>query len=53
MYAKWTGSSWNITTVEAIEDAGDFNAMAIGSDGVPHIVYHDNTNDLVKHAYYK
>ena len=44
-YAYWTGTAWDIQTVDA---AGSFTSIAIDSNGYPHISYYSvqNGNDL-------
>jgi hypothetical protein len=47
-YAKWTGSSWDITTVD---NAGDsYTSIALDSSNYPHISYWDGANDDLKYA---
>ena len=43
-YAKWTGSAWNIQTVDSAENVGWFNSIALDSSGNPHISYYDMKN---------
>jgi YD repeat-containing protein len=46
-YAKWTGSSWAIQTVDnSTTSTGWFPSLAVDGAGNPHIAYHDATNEL-------
>jgi hypothetical protein len=38
-YAYWTGSEWNIQTVDASMDAGFYHSLALDSADSPHISY--------------
>jgi hypothetical protein len=46
-YARWTGSDWDIQTVDG---GGRFCSLALDSMGNPHISYHGN--DGTKYAYW-
>jgi hypothetical protein len=46
------GGDETITTVDDPADqVGDYNSIAIGTDGVPVISYHDDTADTLKVAH--
>ena len=49
-YARWTGTSWNIQTVDSKGDVGYRTSLALDSDGNPHISYLDKTNGDLKYA---
>jgi len=49
-YAVWTGSSWNIQTVDSTKDAAIFPSLALDSRGYPHISYGDFINGVWKLA---
>ncbi|MDI6884577.1 MAG: PQQ-binding-like beta-propeller repeat protein, partial [Hadesarchaea archaeon] len=40
-YARWTGSSWSIETVDSAGSVGWFTSIAVDSFGNPHISYWD------------
>lgn len=49
-YAKWTGFSWSIQTVESEGDVGIYNSMAFDTNDKPHISYLDVVNADLKYA---
>ena len=49
-YAQWTGTSWNIETVDSGGDVGLSPSLALDSSGNPHISYTDYTNKNLKYA---
>jgi hypothetical protein len=49
-YAKWTGGTWNIETVDPTGRAGEGTSIALDSNNYPHISYYDDTNDNLKYA---
>ena len=49
-YACWTGSSWDIQTVDSEGVVGSFSSLVLDSSGNPHISYFDNTNVALKYA---
>ena len=50
-YAYKGSSGWVRSTVDAAGDVGGDSALALDSEGLPHIVYLDGTNHTIKHAY--
>jgi hypothetical protein len=49
MYASWTGSKWNIQTVDPdFFTGGGFGIVALDSYGNPHVAYNDGTT--IKYA---
>jgi hypothetical protein len=49
-YAQWTGSTWNIETVDSTGDAGLYTSIELDKSGKPHISYYDATNGDLKYA---
>jgi hypothetical protein len=49
-YAKWTGSSWSVQTVDSTGYVGEHAAIALDSNDYPHISYLDSTNHALKYA---
>lgn len=50
-YASWTGSAWDIKTVEAGQ-VGDYISLALDSLDAPHLAYYDYVSDDLKYAYW-
>ena len=47
-YAKWSGTAWNIQTVDSVGDVGDFCSLALDSNNNPGISFYDrNAADLM------
>ncbi|MFH2071111.1 MAG: hypothetical protein ABIJ11_07930 [Elusimicrobiota bacterium] len=50
-YAKWTGSSWDVQTIDSSAgDVGHDTAIALDTNNEPHISYYDNKNYDLKYA---
>jgi hypothetical protein len=49
-YARWTGSSWSIETVDSTGNVGTSTSLALDSNDKPHISYQDYTNFNLKYA---
>ncbi|MDI6641227.1 MAG: hypothetical protein QME68_02830, partial [Elusimicrobiota bacterium] len=49
-YAKWTGTSWSIETVDSAGNVGSRNSLALDTSGYAHIIYWDATNKALKYA---
>jgi hypothetical protein len=49
-YAKWTGTSWSIQSVEPAGSGYDVSSLALDSNNVPHILYSKYTMGQLRHA---
>jgi hypothetical protein len=49
-YTKWTGTEWNIQTVDSAISVYASSSLVLDSLGNPHISYYDATNDHLKYA---
>ncbi len=49
-YAHWTGSAWDIQTVDSDYNVGAYNSLAMDKDGNPYISYYDVTNQDLRFA---
>ncbi|MFB0500330.1 MAG: carboxypeptidase regulatory-like domain-containing protein, partial [Candidatus Hadarchaeaceae archaeon] len=49
-YARWTGTSWEIQTVDSEGDVGDFTSIALDSGDNPHISYFDRGDFDLEYA---
>jgi len=52
IYAKWTGTKWEKTTVDSTGDVGYYCSIDVDSNNRPHIAYYDATNRRIKYAYF-
>ena len=51
-YARWTGSTWIIQTVESTGTVGLYSSIALDSNNRPHISYYDYINADLKYAHW-
>jgi hypothetical protein len=51
-YARWTGSEWDIDTVDSGGNVGWYTSLALDSSDNPHISYFDETNQDLKYAWW-
>jgi hypothetical protein len=49
-FARYNGTAWNSTTVDAAGLVGTYTSLAFGPDGQPAISYYDGTNRDLKFA---
>lgn len=49
-YATKVNGTWSAVVVDTVDDVGSASKIRVSSDGTPHIVYWDDTNDILKHA---
>ena len=49
-FARFNGTGWAVTTVEAAGDVGQYSSLKYAPDGQPAIAYMDFTNYFVKLA---
>jgi hypothetical protein len=49
-YARYDGSTWNITTVDGSFGVGQYASLALDRNGNPHIAYYDALNGALKYA---
>ena len=50
-FARWDGERWVIETVDDTGVVGLYTSLAIGMDGTIHIMYRDDDNKNLKHAW--
>jgi hypothetical protein len=48
-YARWTGSKWQIETVDS-KGNGEYTSLTLDSSNNPHISYYNSTNNNLKYA---
>jgi len=49
-YAEWTGSDWDIQTVDSNGNIGEYTSIDLDSNDHPHISYYDYSNYNLKYA---
>ena len=49
-YARWTGTTWVITTIDSTGDVGKYASLALDSHDLAHISYYDSTHASLKYA---
>ncbi len=49
-YAQWTGSSWQVTTIDSSGAVGWWASLVLDSNNNPGIAYYDATNSDLKYA---
>ncbi|MCB9133964.1 MAG: hypothetical protein H6636_00960 [Anaerolineales bacterium] len=49
-YATWTGSAWDIKTVDSNDGVGYYASQALDSSNVAYIAYYDSVNADLKYA---
>lgn len=49
-FAKLSGTTWFIESVDTAGDVGEYTAMVLDSLGTPHIAYHSLTDSSLKYA---
>ncbi len=52
-YAHWTGSAWDIRTIDSDNNVGMYSSLAMNANGNPSISYYDATNKDLWYATYK
>ena len=49
-FANWTGSKWNIETIDAGDNVGSYTSIALDSNGGIHISYYNITGKDLKYV---
>jgi hypothetical protein len=49
-YASYTGSAWQLETVDSSYGVGKYASLALDSNNRPHISYYDSVNGALKYA---
>jgi hypothetical protein len=49
-YARWNGSTWEISVVDGTGDVGLYTSLAVDGSGYAHISYYDASNQDLKYA---
>jgi hypothetical protein len=49
-YARWTGSAWDVQTVDGDRRVGQFTSLALDENDYPHISYRNATSNTLEYA---
>jgi hypothetical protein len=50
-YAAWTGTTWQVETVDSATSASSYTSLALDVAGRPHISYYDSINQDLRYAH--
>ncbi|MEJ2737084.1 MAG: hypothetical protein P8189_26560, partial [Anaerolineae bacterium] len=49
-YARWTGSAWDVQTVDGDRRVGQYTSLALDENDYPHISYRNATSNTLEYA---